>query len=180
MATTREKKKAILARINDYIPQSKSIVFVDMQGLTVKSANDLRTQCDQAGIRCLVAKKTLLAKALEDAGITEVTPRTIEGEIAATFSMEDEIAPAKLFTRFAKDHEGFSMKAGLMMSEAPGNRLLDTLSLNQLATLPSREELLAKLVGSLNAPVSGIVNVLAGNLRGLVTVLHAMSEKTNV
>ncbi|MEK7102723.1 MAG: 50S ribosomal protein L10, partial [Patescibacteria group bacterium] len=138
---------------------------------------DLRAQCDAAQIHCLVAKKTLFAKAFQDAGITELSPRTLEGELAAAFSMADEVAPARLFAKFGKEHEGFSMKAGLLMSQAPGARYMDTKMLMQLSSLPSREELLGKLVGTIQGPLSGMVNVLSGNMRGLVTVFKAMSEK---
>ncbi len=177
MATTRAKKEAVLTRVGEYIPNSKSIVFIDMKGLTVKDADDLRVQCDAAQIHCLVAKKTLFAKAFENAGITELTPRTLEGELAAAFSMTDEVAPARLFAKFGKEHDGFSMKAGLLMSEKAGSRYMDAAALTQLSLLPSKDELRAKLVGTIQRPISGMVTVLAGNLRGLVTVFKAMSEK---
>ncbi|MDA1038479.1 MAG: 50S ribosomal protein L10, partial [bacterium] len=90
----------------------------------------------------------------------------------ALFSYDDEISPARVITNFAKNRESITVTAGILEGNLVG---METVT--AFASLPSREELLAKLVGSINAPVSGFVNVLAANLRGLVQVLGAIKEQ---
>lgn len=107
--------------------------------------------------------------------ISDLNVRTMDGKLAAVFSYEDEVAPAKIIANFRKDKE----KADkiFFLGGILENKLLSKEEMESLSQLPSKPELYAKLVGSLNAPVSGFVNVLAGNLRGLVGVLKAISEK---
>jgi len=92
-------------------------------------------------------------------------------DILTTVGYNDEVAAAKLIADFAKGREGIEVVGGLLEGS-----FVDASAINQLSSLPSREELLAKLVGSINMPVSGFVNVLAGNLRGLVYALNAIKE----
>ena len=107
--------------------------------------------------------------------IGDLNVRSMDGKLAAVFSYEDEVAPAKIIANFRKDKE----KADkiFFLGGILENKLLSKEEMESLSQLPSKPELYAKLVGSLNAPVSGFVNVLAGNLRGLVGVLKAISEK---
>ena len=108
--------------------------------------------------------------ALKDAGL-EVDAKKMEGQISIAVSQADEIAAAKIVFQAAKANENLKIVGGLLNQKEMTAKEVDA-----LATLPSKEELLAKLVGSINAPVSGFVNVLAGNLRGLVQALKAIAE----
>jgi len=118
----------------------------------------------------LVTKKTLMKIALKKAGLA-VKPEVFDKSAAAVFGINDEAAPARIVQTFAKTHEALNVFGGILEGKFVGRE-----KILELAKLPSREELLAKVLGSIKAPVSGFVNVLAGNLRGLVGVLSAIKE----
>lgn len=170
MPKTRSEKEQIVAELSEKMSRMKSAVFTQVSGYTMEDANTLRSKGAAEGVELFVAKKTLLARALEANGFT-ASQDDFEGSILTAVGYNDEIAAAKLMAQFAKDRDGIQIVAGVLEG-----RMVDGAAVKQLATLPSREELLAKLVGSINAPVSGFVNVLAGNLRNMVQVLNAIKE----
>jgi len=172
MPKTKEQKKQIVGDLADKLANFKSAVFTDYKGLTVAEAQELRKQCKEQNAEYLVAKKTLIQLALDKAGIKDVDVKNMEGNIALVLGFEDEVAPAKISANFAKDHESLKLLGGIME-----NQYIDFAKVEALSKIPSKAELLAKLVGSLNSPISGFVNVLAGNLRGLVSVLNAIKEQ---
>lgn len=171
MAKSRQQKELTLAELTEQLGQAKSVVFADFKGLTVKDATAFRDKARKEGIKVLVAKKTLMRLAFKNAGYEDVDPAKLEGSLVMVTGFDDEVAPAKLAAEFAKDHEALKIVAGVLE-----RKLADAAAVKALAKLPSKQELLAKLVGSLNAPVNGLVNVLAGNLRGLVNVLNAVKD----
>ncbi len=171
MAKTRIQKEESIKNLVEQIKQSKSVVFANFQGLKVSESEELRGQCRKQNIGYVASKKTLLKKALAEVGL-EVDTKNFEGGVAAVFGFEDEVAPAQLIAAFAKKHDIVSIYGGLL----EGN-FIDSNKVKELAKLPSKQQLLGQLVGTINAPVSGFVNVLAGNLRGLVTVLNAIKDK---
>lgn len=168
---TREQKKNIVKDLADKFKKAKAVVFSDFKGLAVKDMTSLRRELRQEGISFDVVKKTLINVALKDAGI-EADVKKLEGQIAVAVSGKDEVAAAKIIAKASKVNENLKIAGGFL-----GTKELSVEEIKALAKLPSKEELLGKLVGTLNAPVSGFVNVLAGNLRGLVTALKAISEK---
>ena len=168
---TKQQKEAIVKDLAGKLKDSKAVVFSDYKGLTVKDMTALRNDLRKEGVDLKVLKKTLLGIALKDAGI-EMDVKKLEGQIAVAVSRNDEVAAAKIIAKMAKANENIKIVGGIL-----GTKELSVAEVDALAKLPSKEELLAKLVGTINAPVSGFVNVLAGNLRGLVTVLKAVSEK---
>ncbi len=168
MPKTRAQKEEILDELSEKLSRIKSAVFTSVSGYTMDDANALRQKGRTQGVELVVAKKTLLTRALEKNGL-QVKEEDLTGSILTTLGYQDEIAPSKLMAAFTKDREGMKVIGGILEGVFVGSE-----AIKQLATLPSREELLSKLVGSLNAPASGFVNVLAGNLRGLVQVLNAI------
>jgi len=168
---TKEQKKEIVKNLAVKIESSKGVVFSDFKGLSVKDMTELRKNLRADGTEMKVLKKTLITLALKDAGI-EFDATKLEGQIAIAVSDQDEVMPARVIAKFAKANENLKIAGGLL-----GKEILSKEEVEDLAKLPSKEELLAKLVGSINAPVSGFVNVLAGNLRGLVNVFKAIAEK---
>lgn len=170
MAKTRQEKEQTINMLVDNIKNSKSTVFANFQGLKVKEMEELRGICREQNIECVASKKTLLKKALDDAGL-EADAKAFEGGVGVFFGQEDEVAPAQVVAKFAKDHETVKIFGGIL----EGN-LIDAVKVNELSLLPSKRELYAKLVGSINAPVSGFVNVLAGNIRGLMNVLNGIKD----
>jgi large subunit ribosomal protein L10 len=173
MAKTREQKRDILNGLLNKIEKSKSVVFAKFGALQVKENEELRQKLQEENSEYVVAKKTLLGLAFEKQKIEGLNPRDFEGRIATIFGYEDEVAPAKILEEFRKNNgDKIDFVAGILE-----NKLLSTEEVTALAKLPSKQELYAKIVGSMNAPVSGFVNVLAGNLRGLMNVLKAIEEK---
>lgn len=170
MPKTRAQKETTLKDLVTTLKGMKSIIFANYEGLKVQDIEALRTACKAEGVFYGVAKKTLLKKAFAEVGVV-VDPKTIEGNFATVIGLTDEVAPAKVLVKFAKDHEALAIKGGLL-----DGKPLDVRAIAALAKLPSKQELLGMLVGTLNAPVSGFVNVLAGNLRGFVTVLQRIQE----
>lgn len=166
----KEQKKELVKELSERIKTSKSVVFSDYKGLQVKDITLLRKELRKTESDFKVFKKTLLKIALQEAGV-ELDTKKLEGQVAVSISQIDEVAPAKVIATFAKKNENLKIVGGLLNLKE-----MSVEEVGALAKLPSKEELLAKLVGTLNAPISGFVNVLAGNLRGLVQVLKAIGE----
>lgn len=171
MAKTRQQKEDFIKNFNEKLQQAKSIVFVHFDGLKVKEIEELRKLFRAEKIDYVVAKKTLLKKAFEKAGIENYDPATFEKEVGVAFGIEDEVAPARIIQQFSKNHEALQAFGGVLENSFVGQE-----KVIELSRLPSKEELLAKVVGTINAPVSGFVNALAGNLRKLVYVLSAVKD----
>ncbi len=167
---TKQQKEELIRELAQKLKGSKAIVFSDYKGLQVKDLTALRKELREAGVELKVLKKTLINLALKDAGI-EADVKKMEGQIAIAVSSQDEVAAAKIIAKAAKANENLKIVGGIL-----GIKELSAAEVNALAKLPSKEELLAKFVGTINAPVSGFVNVLAGNLRSLVNVLKAVAD----
>jgi len=171
MAKTRQHKVDEVQALAASLKEAKAAVFANFQGLKVSESDELRASCRENDVEYFITKKTLLRLALKELGL-EVDTKSFEGGVSVVLGKNDEVAPAQTISKFAKDHEIVTMFGGMLESDyiAPEKVL-------ELSKLPSKDELLAKMVGSLNAPISGFVNVLAGNLRGLVTVLSAIKNQ---
>jgi large subunit ribosomal protein L10 len=169
MAKTRQQKEETLAELTSAFSASKSTVFVNYQGLKVKEADELRRKADKERVGYTVAKKTLLTKALKATGI-EYDITAIAGMIGVA-TAADEVGAARLLVDFGKAHEALKVLGAVV-----DGKIVDGAAVKALASLPSREALLGQLVGTINAPVSGFVNVLAGNLRGLMNVLNSIKD----
>ncbi len=170
MPKSKQQKKQMVADLIDKLKKAKSLVFVNFDGLSVKEIEELRARCRSEKIDYLVIKKTLARLAFTEAGL-KIDPKNFEKGVAIAFGYEDEVAPARIIETFAKQHEMLKNIGGVLE-----NNFVDSAKIIELSKLPSRLGLLAKVVGSIQAPVSGFVNVLAGNLRGLVQVLNAIKE----
>ncbi len=168
---TRNQKHELVKELIEKIKAAKSVVFVDFKGLKVKDATILKRSLRAAGVEYVVVRKTLIDIALKNAGIEGANIAKVEGQVAVSLSNLDEVAAAKIIDTFAKTNENVKMLGGVL-----GTQLMNADEVKALAKVPSKEQLLGQLVGTLNAPISGFVNVLAGNLRGLVQVLNAISE----
>lgn len=172
MPKTKQQKQEISRDLKERLAKAKSVVFTSFNGLTVKDNEALRNELVKEQSEYYATKKTLLERALKEANL-EVGARDFDGQVAITFGYADEVAPAKVLAKFIKDSDGKIKFLGGILE----NKFIDAKGVTELATLPSKEELYAKIVGSINAPVSGFVNVLAGNLRSLVQVLSAIQNK---
>jgi len=171
MPKTRIQKEKIVSDLTENLKKAKSLVFVNFNKLKVKEVEQLRKKCRKENVGYMVAKKTLMNIAFKNAGIKEVDVKNFTQETAVVLGYGDEVAPAKVIADFSKEHEALYAFGGVLEG-----KLVDREMILTLAKLPTRDELLAKVVGSIKAPVSGFVNVLAGNLRNLVYVLNAIKD----
>lgn len=165
---TKAKKKEIVRELADRLSRQKTAVFFDYTGLKVNQFQKLRDKLREQGIDCQVSKKTLIDLALAEAGIKDVKAKGMEGQIGLILGYQDEVAPAKALYDFSKENENLKILSGLVNGEYLGNEAI----LN-LAQLPSKQELLAKLVGGVSSPLYGFNNALRYNLQKLIFILKS-------
>jgi large subunit ribosomal protein L10 len=171
MPLSKDQKKKIIEDVKDKISRQKAVIFTDIKGLKVKDLTVLRKELNKEGIDYKMVKKTLLKISLPKGDIADFNPKDMKGEVVAAFGYKDEVAPARILYKFSKTNENLKIVGGIV-----GGKIFQKEQVIALANLPSREVLLAKLVGSIASPLSGFVNVLQGNLRGLVYVLSAIKK----
>ena len=181
MAITRAKKEEIISDLENKLKRHKSAVFVNYSGINVENLENIRTELHKEGIDIKVAKKTLLDLVLKKLSIS-IDIKSLSGQVAVVLGYGDEIAPAKIISKFAKELENLKILGGIFSAEggsaSGGEKIfIGSEKVAALASIPSREVLLAKMVGSMQAPMAGLVNVMQGNIRGLVQVLSAISKK---
>ncbi len=172
MPKSKQQKQVISRDITERLRKAKAVVFTSFTNLGVKENENLRNALVAKDSEYYAAKKTLLKRALSELKIEGAESAELTGQVAVTFGYGDEVAAAKTIADFRKSNDGKIEFLGGILE----NRYIDAGAIAALATMPSKQELYAKIVGSINAPVSGFVNVLAGNLRSLVRVLSAIQE----
>lgn len=165
-------KKKFVEEMSGKLKNATSIIIVDYRGLKVSQDTELRKKMREAGAEYVVAKNRLMKLAMREAGIELDFDDVLEGTNSFAIGYEDSVAPAKVAYEFGKNLKIFEIKAGYL----EGKRI-SAAEVEALATLPSREELIAKLLAGMQSPISGIVNVLQGNIRNLVYVLDAVAKK---
>lgn len=172
MAITRKEKEQTLGALKDKLQRTKGLIFSHYQGLSVKEVTALRTLLRQEDVELIVAKKTLLRKAMLEAGYDSTIVDRLAGSVAMAFGFSDEIAPARILQAFAKAHPSVELMGGIM-----GGQFIDANQAVALSKLPGRDELRAKLAWVIGSPLSGLVNVTAGTLRSFIQVLTALQDK---
>ncbi len=171
MPKSKLQKEETIKSLEEGLKSAKAVVFANFQGLKVSEAEELRRECRKNGIAVVAAKKTLVKRACQAMGLTDVDPKVFSGGVATFMALGDEVSAAKIVNNFSKTHEILQVFGGVLEG-----KFISVAMVKSLASLPSKQELLARLVGTINAPVSGFVNVLAGNLRGLVGVLNNIAK----
>lgn len=168
-----EEKQQVVADLAEQLKKSCVGVVVDYKGISVADDTKLRKELRESGDQYKVVKNTLLKLALKEAGIEGLDP-VLEGTTAVALSDKDYIHAAKTLYTFEKNTKGATLKvkAGFV-----DGKVLSKDDVAELATLPSKEELVAKVLGSLNAPITGFVTVLNGTMKALVVALNAIAEK---
>ena len=168
---SRVSKDLIIAEIEKELKASP-IFFITKHGTVSATALDkLRAKLRQGNSRYLAVKNSLGRKALDNASKKELT-ENFTGACGFTFSAGDPVLPSKVLMDFAKENEGFKVESAFV-----NGQILGADQIKVLASLPSREVLLARVVGGIQAPISRLVGVLAGTVRQLVTVLDAVAKK---
>ena len=170
------KKEAVVAEIQNWLTSSQGIVVTSYRGLNVATDTQMRRELREAGVTYKVVKNTMLRIAAKNAGI-EGLETHLEGTTAIAFSATDPVAPAKILCDFMKknkleDAGILTIKAGIL-----DGKVIEEKDVKALAALPSKEQLIAKLLGSMNAPLSNTVGVLSAIIRNAVGVIAAVRDK---
>lgn len=168
---TLNKKREVINELSNKMKSAKAMVFADYRGLTVEQDTDLRAALRKAGVEYKVIKNTLARFAAKENELDELDS-FFNGPTAMASSETDPVAPAKILSEYAKKYNKLELKVGVVEG-----KIIDTNGIKALAELPSREVLIAKVLGGFNAPISGLVNILNGNIRGLVVALNAIAEQ---
>lgn len=167
----REEKEKIVADLNKIFAEAKGVYLTDFSGINVDTINDLRRQFRQENIDYRVVKNTLTRLAIKNLPLEDLRP-FLDGPTGIAFSYEDPLLPGKLIEKFHKETDLMPIKAALIEGLVYGKALAE-----KIANLPSRDTLIAQLLGSLQSPILGLAMVLNGLLRNLVGVLEAIKRK---
>ncbi|MCG8567916.1 MAG: 50S ribosomal protein L10 [Desulfobacterales bacterium] len=165
------QKKELVERLSEQLAGAEISILVDYKGLDVLAITELRAKLREAGVSMEVVKNTLLKLAAQDTD-TALLNDFLKGPNALIVSQDDPVAPAKILVDFAKDHDKLEIKGGAL-----GGKLLSVEDIKALSKMPSKEDLLAKLVYTLNAVPTNLVNVLSGVPRSFVNVLNAVKDQ---
>ena len=168
---TLSQKQELVSALHEKFEKKKILILVDYKGLNVPKINELRSKLRQDGIEFRVVKNTLLTRAAEQTDV-ELIKDQFEGPSAVALSYDDPVAPAKALYEFAKDNERLQIKGGVM-----GGSLLDADGIKRLSDLPSREVLLGKVLGTMNAVPTGLVRALSNIPERLLYALQAISDQ---
>lgn len=165
MPLTKEQKQKIVEELKEKIDRQKSMVFVAIEGLKAVDIFDLRKKLGEENCQLQVIKKTLADIAFKKEKL-EFDIKALEGQFALVFGFGDEISPAKTAYQFSLGNENLKILGGFFE-----DKFRSAEEIIALAKIPSKQELFAKVVGSISSPISGFVNVLQGNIKGLINVL---------
>jgi large subunit ribosomal protein L10 len=167
----RPEKVAAVESIADVFKEARSVVLNDFTGLDVAKISELRRLCREKQVEFRVIKNTLAKRGVEGTAAAELA-QYFEGPTALAVSRENENEGAKILAKFAEEHEAPRFKAGFV-----DGKVIDATAVLALSTLPSREELLSKVLSGLMSPATGLVSVMQGPLRGLVNVLSQIKDQ---
>ncbi|CAH2215237.1 50S ribosomal protein L10 [Tepidibacter aestuarii] len=155
MSKNVELKGQVVSEIAEKLEKSSSTVIVDYRGLTVEEVTELRKKFREADVEYKVYKNTLVRRAAKQVGINDLNDETLVGPNAIAFGYEDPVAPARVISDFMKDHPKLELKMGIVEGEFYGKEQIE-----EFSKIPSREVLIAKLLGSLKAPVSNFAYLI--------------------
>ncbi len=167
----RPEKVAQVEAIAGNLADAQSIVMADFTGLTVEQMTQFRSKCREQGVVCRVVKNRL-ARIAADRAEMKVLVDHLQGPTALVMDAGSQVNPAKLVTEFAKDNERLQVKGGIL-----DGRFLDAEQIMALAKIPSRDELIAKMMGSMNSPLTGIVGTVNGVMSALARALDAVAKQ---
>jgi large subunit ribosomal protein L10 len=168
----RSEKEQIVTEMVDAVGRARGLFFTDFTGLTVEQATELRREFRKSGIQYRVVKNTLVQRALESIGGYDAMYDKLVGPTGVAFASEDPVTPAKIIKQFASKHKKLSLKACVLENE-----VFDGSRLDELASLPSRKELMGSIVGCVQSPLAGVPSVVRAVLRDLASVVSEIEKK---
>ncbi len=164
-------KRVVIDEIKDKIQSAQSVVLMSYQGLTAAQDTELRAKLREAGVEYKVLKNRLVKIAFNELGYTDFDA-DLEGPTALAFGHADAVAPAKILVEYAGKFGKISVKSGMVDKVA-----ITADGVKELSELPSKEVLVAKVLGTMQAPISGLARVLNGTIGGLAIALKAIADK---
>lgn len=168
----RTDKEQIIAQVAGVAGRASGLFFTDFQGLTVEQMTELRREFRKNGVQYRVVKNTLIRKALESlGGFDGVAPKLV-GPTGVAFANDDPVAPARVIQKFAEKHHKLGLKACVIERQ-----VYDGAQLAVIARMPSRKDMMAAILGSVQAPLAGVPNVIQAVLRDLVSVVGEIEKK---
>jgi len=167
-----DQKKAIVADLIELLKPAQAVFFVDFAKLSVQETTEIRKEFRQIGAYMRVAKNTLILRALAEIEGLDVPAELLAGQTAIIIAGEDATAPAKIIKRIFDKTERLGLKAALIEGQ-----LYEGKQLNLVASLPSRADLMAGIIGSLQSPISGIVGSINAVMRDLSSLIEEVAKK---
>lgn len=171
MSTVRSEKEAVVQELVSKFQEASLVIVADYRGLNVAKITNLRQQLKKEDAELKVYKNTLMKLALKELKV-EFPVEMFEGPSAVIVTKNDVAKTSKVTVNFSEEFESLKIKGGVLSKV-----VISDGSVQQLAKLPSREELIAKVIGSIKSPLTGLVGVLSGPMRGLVYVLQSIKDK---
>lgn len=171
MAISKDKKKELVAELTTLLSEAKMTAFAKYSGINVADMQTLRRAARESGVKIKIVKNRLVGKAIEDIeSLKDVDTTPLTGQLLYAISSDDEVAPAQVLDKFAKDHPELEL-IGAFSGEGAN---LSTDEVKALAKLPSKDQLITEVVATLLSPINDITSGLSGDLHGL---LDGISEK---
>jgi large subunit ribosomal protein L10 len=167
----REQKAAAISELNEGIGQATNAFLIEFKGVTVPQVTELRRQVRETNSRYLVVKNTLALIAIKDSPLTALKG-SFSGPTAVAFNATDAVALAKALTKFAKDVPAVQFKGAML-----NGQIVAADQIQAIANLPSREELIAKLLYVMQSPIRGLATVLQANIRNIAVVLSEIAKQ---
>jgi large subunit ribosomal protein L10 len=168
----RSEKEEIIAEVSVLVNRARGMFFTDFSGLTVEQATELRREFRKLGVEYRVVKNTLIQKALENATGYDAVYDRLAGPTGVAFAYEDAVVPAKVIQKFKEKHNKLSLKVCVL-----DKQVYDGSKLAELAKLPSKNEVMAAILGSIQSPLAGVPSVVQAVLRDLVSVVDEIEKK---
>lgn len=168
----RSEKEAIIAEVNEKASRASALYFADFSGVTVAEETELRREFRKSGVEYRVVKNTLARKALENIEGCDQVVKQLVGQTGIAFGYDDAIVPAKIIKKFADKTGKLNLKLAVVEK-----RMFEGQDLLELAKLPSRKEMIASIMGSLQSPISGVVGAVNAVLRDLVSVIDQIGKQ---
>ena len=168
----RSEKEQIVAEVTEVASRATGLFFTDFTGLTVEQVTELRREFRKSGVQYRVAKNTLIRKALENITGYDKVFGKLAGPTGVAFAFDDAVAPARIIQKFRDKHGKLGLKVCVIEHE-----VYDGGKLGELAKLPTRKDLIAGILGSIQSPLAGVPTVLNAVMRDLVSVIDEVGKK---
>ena len=173
MAISKDKKNTLVADLTELLTNAKTTAYAKYQGLTVAELQELRKSAREAGVKIKVVKNRLVRVAMDQIAVYKDTDTTgLTGQLLYAISDTDEVAPAKVLADFAKKHDALVLAGGF----SDEGKSLSQDEMKALASMPSKNELIAQVVAQLLSPVTDSISGLSGGLSGIVSGLEAKAK----